>query len=117
MSNARIITTSTDIDSFKAPKGLTLGGLDANGCETGGAALITNGGMRFAADFAGFGSQMFTGESIKFAATPTKPNDFKGMSMVANGVIDMASHVNAEVGCTLGGGGNSIQASYFNMVR
>jgi hypothetical protein len=39
------------------------------------------------------------------------------MSMVANGVIDMASHVNAEVGCTLGGGGNSIQASYFNMVR
>jgi hypothetical protein len=115
--DARIISTSTAVDSFKAPSGLTLGGLDANGCETGGAALITPGGMRFAANFSGFGSQMFTGESIKFAATPNKPNDFKGMSMVANGVIDMASHVNALVGCTPGGGGNSIQASYFNMVR
>jgi hypothetical protein len=115
--DARIISTSTAVDSFKAPSGLTLGGLDANGCDTGGAALITAGGMRFAANFSGYNSQMFTGESIKFAATPNKPNDFKGMSMIANDVIDMASHVNALVGCNPGGGGNSIQASYFNMVR
>lgn len=53
---------------------------------------------------------------IKFAATPNKANDFKGVSMVADGMIDMASHVNAEVGCNPAKG-DEITASYFRMVR
>jgi hypothetical protein len=123
--NSRIISTSTSASSFKAPSGLQLGGSQTttvNGvttvCETNqGAQLVTKGGMRFAANFSAFGSELFTFGDIKFAATPTKANDFVGASMVANGEIDMASHVNAQVGCGTGGDGDKITASYFRMVR
>jgi hypothetical protein len=117
VSNARIITTSLDDNSFKAPKGLQLGVLADDGCETGGAELVTFGGMRFAADFAGYGSQMIAGESIKFAATPGKPNDFKGIAMLAREEIDMASHVNALVGCGDGDDDDDVNATYLVMVR
>jgi hypothetical protein len=117
VQNARIISLSGNDASFKAPHGLSLGSLGSDGCEANGAQLVTMGGMRFAADFSAYGSQMFSQTDIKFAATPGKPNDFKGVSMVAGGGIDMASHVNAQAGCDAAGAGEQITASYFRMVR
>lgn len=118
VQNARIITTSTDTKSFTAPSGLQIGGYDGT-CESDedAAQLITQGGMSFAANFSAYGSQLIAQNDITFAATPTKSNDFVGISMVAGGMIDMASHVNAKVGCTRGNGNNKIQATYISMVR
>lgn len=116
LQNARIISLSNDSVSFKAASGLSLGAIGLDGCETDGAQLISKGGMQFAADFSAYGSQMIAMGDIKFAATPSQPNDFKGVSMVSNSTIDVASHVNAEQGCTPGGG-DQIKASYFRMVQ
>ncbi|SFS21715.1 pilus assembly protein TadG-related protein [Yoonia litorea] len=117
IENARVISLSQGDKSFQAPHGLSLGSLDSEGCEQNGAQLVTMGGVSFAADFAAFGSQIFTMGDIKFAATPGKPNDFKGTSMVSNGVIDMASHVNAQAGCNSASDDNDIQATFLKMVR
>jgi hypothetical protein len=122
VENARIITSSTSSSSFTAPSGLSLGGStlmgDGTYCETdeSSAQLITSGGMAFAGNFSSYGSQVIALGDISFAATPNRANDFVGMSMIAGGVIDMASHVNASSACTPDGSGNNINAKYLTMV-
>ena len=117
VQNARIISLSDSSKSFSGSSGVSLGSLDADGCEENGAQLVTMGDMHFAANFAAYGSQIFSLGNIKFAATPGAPIDFKGISVVADGEIDMTSHVSAQAGCNPGGSGEAITASYFRMVR
>jgi hypothetical protein len=117
VENARIITTSVSDRSFSASNGLQIGGYDGT-CESDedAAQLITQGGMSFAANFSAYGSQLIAKSDITFAATPTRPNDFVGISMIAGGMIDMASHVNARVGCTRGNGDNELEILYITGV-
>jgi hypothetical protein len=126
VTNARVITTSLDANSIKAPSGVRLGNsietVDENGntvtCETAdGAQLVTPGGMHFAADFTAYGSQVFTGGTFSIAATPGSNRDFVGTSVISGGLIDIRSHVGAEVGCIDDDDENKITASYFRMVR
>lgn len=117
VQNARVISLSDHSKSFSASNGLSLGSVGSDGCEENGAQLISMGGMDFAGNFTAYGSQAFSMGDIKFAATPSAPNDFKGISIVADGRIDMASHVNLQAGCDPSGAGEQITASYFRMVR
>ncbi|MDB4241034.1 hypothetical protein N9801_02100 [Yoonia sp.] len=112
VQNARIISLSDSSKSFSGSSGVSLGSLDADGCEENGAQLVTMRDMHFAANFAVYGSQIFSMGNIKFAATPGAPIDFKGIPVVADGEIDMTSHVSAQAGCNPGGAGRDMPISW-----
>lgn len=82
VSNARIITTSTNVKSIEAPSGLTIGNGGA-GC-TGGAQFVTLGGVDFAASVGFQASQIIASGDISFTANGDGQT---GVSLIAGGDI------------------------------
>ena len=88
LRNATFITRSTDDDSIKSPQGLDLGNMTVCG-GSGGAALITYGGMKSAANMQLAGGQIIAAGDVNFAA---QADGFFGASVIAGGEIDGTSN-------------------------
>ena len=86
--NATLITTSTDDRSISSPQGLDLGDMATCG-GTGGATLITRGGMKTAAKMQLLGGQIIAAGDVNFAA---QADGFVGASVIAGGEIDGTSN-------------------------
>ncbi|SMX24720.1 TadE/TadG family type IV pilus assembly protein [Boseongicola aestuarii] len=94
MRNATFITRSTDDNSITSPQGLDLGNMEVCG-ESGGAALITYGGMKSAATMQLLGGQIIAAGDVNFAA---QADGFVGASVIAGGEINGTSNSSFE-GC------------------
>jgi hypothetical protein len=126
IQRARIISTSSDPrQAMKSANGFTLGKsvmVDGNiKCQTtdvdNGVQMYTNGGFDFAANFNAYGSQVLSGGNMQFAAAPSANGyDFVGTTLITEGEINMASHVNALVGCVDGGDPGDIVAFDMTLV-
>lgn len=106
-----IVNSNTSLTSFSAPSGLILGKDD--GCaESGGAQLVTLGGMNFASNLSMFGGQLLAKKDIEFSANA---DGIEGAAMVSGGAISGTSNMNMAM-CGTGMEDNFV-AQYFRMVE
>jgi Flp pilus assembly protein TadG len=109
LENAIVATTDDSDRSITGPSGLNIGRDDD--CDPdGGATLITNGGMNFAADLAMFGGRLISGGDISFAA---RADGIEGASIIAGGKVDGTS--NSYMGFCGQGMEAKYEAQYFRM--
>ena len=103
--------TSTSAMSFVALSGLQVGKDD--GCaDSGGAQLVTLGGMEFAANLTMYGGQLLAVGDVAFAA---RANDIEGAAIVSGSQISGTSNRDMAF-CATGMDGN-LTAKYFRMVE
>ena len=97
--------------SFVALSGLQVGKDD--GCaDSGGAQLVTLGGMEFAANLTMYGGQLLAVGDVAFAA---RANDIEGAAIVSGSQISGTSNRDMAF-CATGMDGN-LTAKYFRMVE
>lgn len=109
LENAIVATTNDSDRSITGPSGLNIGRDDE--CDPdGGATLITNGGMNFAADLGLFGGRLISGGDISFAA---RADGIEGASIIAGGKVDGTS--NSYMGFCGQGMEAKYEAQYFRM--
>ena len=111
LEDAIVASTRTTADSINAPQNLRLG-RDDNCAEGGGAQLLTEGGMIFAAGLQMFGGQILAKKDVEFAANA---DGLQGASILAGGRIDGTS--NADMGFCGSGMEDNFEIDYYRMAR
>lgn len=109
LTNATLLTTHTGVKSIDAPNGLQLG-IDDDCAGTGGAQIITYGGVEVASGLQMYGSQIIAVGPIAFQALAS---GIKGASIVSGETIEGTS--NSSFGFCGSGMGNNFEAEYFRM--
>jgi len=111
LQNTIILTTDTSAKSISSPSNMILGLND--GCApTGGATLLTYGGMSFPASLNAYGGTLIARNDIEYAANA---NGMQGVSMVAGGIISGTS--NMGMGACPNDMNTSFKVPYFRMAR
>ena len=111
LEDAIVASTWHTADSINAPQNLRLG-RDDNCAEGGGAQLLTEGGMIFAAGLQMFGGQIMAKKDVEFAANA---DGLQGASILAGGRIDGTS--NADMGFCGSGMEDNFEIDYYRMAR
>ncbi len=109
--NAMIATTSTSAKSVQGSSGVKIGAPD-NCAPGGGAQILTNGGMYFAAKMEFHGSQLVAAGPVKMAA---QVDGLSGTSIQSRGRVDMAS--NNSLALCDGDVDEVIPLRYYRLVR
>jgi hypothetical protein len=109
LENMTLFTTSTDTRSIDSPQGFRMG-VDDDCGDSGGAQIVTWGGVRVAANLEMYGSQIIAAGPIDFAANAS---GIKGASMVSGATIDGTS--NMSFGFCGTGMQNNFEAEYFRL--
>jgi Flp pilus assembly protein TadG len=108
LRNMVLATTNTDATSISGAADAIFG--DEANCGSGGAKILTKGGMRFASRLTMHGSQLIAAGSVQFAAQGA---GIKGASVIAGDMIDGTS--NMDMGLCGAFDGDGFYASYFRL--
>jgi len=103
-------TSNTGLKSFNAPAALQIG-RDDNCATSGGAQLVTKGGMNFAADLSVYGGQLIAEKDIEFSANA---DGVEGASFISGTTISGTSNMNMGF-CNGSGMEDNFEADYFRL--